>query len=91
MPQRPRKPRPVEIGLTIPSALLDRLTADATAHGRDLAVHITTLLEQTAPPPRRVLAVSGKGRAVECRHGRTNPDPKLPGVRVCVDCSARLT
>lgn len=84
-PTRPERPYTLTVTLSIPRARLAEVKAAAKRQGITLDEHCSNLVAGTVVATPR-LSSSGK-----CRHDRTRPEPKLPGMRVCVDCGLRLT
>lgn len=85
--KRPPAERPytLTVTLTIPRARLTEIKAAAKRHGLTLDEHCSNLVAGT------VTATVRPTRSGKCRHERTRPEPKLPGMRICVDCGTRLT
>lgn len=82
---QPKEPRPVRLTISVdlPRPLVDRFKAQARRRKVDLETIITEALTGAGPAP----AASADGA---CRHTRLVADPKVPGIRECVDCKTRI-
>jgi len=50
----------------------------------------TAATRGTAPPTTRTTPTGRTLTANLCRHPRTRPDPKIPGIGRCLDCDATV-
>lgn len=94
MPKPATPPRPYRIAITLEVAkpVLERLKREARAIGVTLDELVSARIAGApleGPKPDR------RGKASNtpdvCRHLNTRPEPKIPGLRVCVECGTRVT